>query len=365
MSNKRDKDQDFPTLAQWERPVGPVCLLQFFTLGGVVTVLEVVLLGVADSGEGYWLDALGLHLCLVGALAAATWLSRGDRLLYNMLWVLTIGTAFLGGLGSFGAVAAMGLLLIFRRSAIPYQQWYRELFPDLFENPVQEMAERLRRQGEQVGEGVIPFHDVMQFGSLREKQAVVSMINQHFHPAFAPILRMAFRDPNNALRVQAASVMTLIEETFLKKSMALEQEVEGGAHDPDLLLRYARHYDEYAYTGLLDPERERENRAKAVQAYRQVLSVRFGDLPARLALGRIMIREGQVEGAAALMEETFELGMVSEPMLLWYFESLFRLGRFDELERVILEHGRTFMEGERYAHNVLEALQLWCVPCRP
>lgn len=335
----------------------------FFSLSLLVLGVEGLLWWKISTEEMSWTLVLILHGTLSILLMGLTWVSWGNPILTNMMAVLTITTICLGVIGAFGTTVSMILFFHFRRSAVPFEEWYRELFPDIQENRAHEMAERLRQSVGEVDGAVIPFNDIMLYGSLRDKQAVVSMINQNFQPVLAPILRLAFRDKNNSLRVQAASVITKIEESFLAKTMRLEQEAKEHPQDVSVLLRYARHFDDYTFTGLLDPERERDNRIKATETYHRILALHPEESAARLALSRIMIRQGHLIDAASLIEETFAMGQITQPMLLWYFETLFLLKRYDDLERTIHEYGPRFMDEERYSVTVLETVKLWCVPC--
>ncbi|MEO5334887.1 MAG: tetratricopeptide repeat protein, partial [Magnetococcus sp. YQC-5] len=172
------------------------------------------------------------------------------------------------------------------------------------------------------------------------------------------------RDSNNALRVQTAAVIARIEGVYMETSMQLEVDKQKSPADKDVLLRYARHFDDYAFTGLLDHERERENRLKATNAYRHLINLHPDHADASLGLARIMIRTGQWAEAAVVLEKSLATGQVTPSMLMWYFDVLFHLKRYDDLERTLLAHVDLVVHKGQQPQHILDALNLWCSSCQ-
>ncbi|MBF0161482.1 MAG: hypothetical protein HQL88_04260 [Magnetococcales bacterium] len=337
---------------------------RLFLLSLLAVAVEGALMRLLDTGGLNGMQALALHGSLVTLLLRVTWLERNGPVQANLLSVLTVSTAFLGIIGATGALVTLFLFLYFRRTATPFEEWYRELFPDEEQTAARTAHQLLSKEEKRRDGRVVPFKQVMLYGSLQEKQAVVAMINQRFRPAFAPVLRQAFRDSNNALRVQTASVLARIEGEYMEKSMQLELEKQKNPADTRVLLRYARHFDDYAFTGLLDHERERENRIKATQAYQHLLGLRPDHVDARLGLARIMIRAAQWAAAAVLLEEALAMGQVTPSILVWYFDVLFHLKRYDDLERTLLAHFDLVVHKGHQPQHILDVLHLWGSSCR-
>src|SRR5262249_37068177 len=149
----------------------------------------------------------------------------------------------------------------------------------------------------------LPLIDVLTFGTHAQKQALLTMVMSDFKPAFASVLRAALNDANNAIRVQAATGITKIENDFMSRAMALSRFVADEPDNSELLKKIARHFDDYAYIGLLDPDREKDCREKALQYYNRYLALSPGDRGARIAVGRILIRDHQFEQAVHWFEQ--------------------------------------------------------------
>ena len=129
---------------------------------------------------------------------------------------------------------------------------------------------------------------------------------------------------------------------------------------PAARLALARLYDDYAFTGLLDPERESSYRALALDAYRAYLDVRADDVGVLLSVGRLMLRERRFADAIEWLERAFRSGMPSSKEAVWYMECLFHLGRFGELREMAHRfHPDRQDDDPRLPDAVVDALSLW------
>ena len=183
-------------------------------------------------------------------------------------------------------------------------------------------------------EQVVPFVDVIDHGA--QKQIAIGLMSRQFQPSFAPALRAALNDPDNSIRIQAATAITNIENRFQTRSESLEDRggSAGGTAGPksqQYLLELAQHYDQYAFTGLLDPDRERRNREQALAAYRSYLEATPDDLGASVAVGRLLMRNGQVNEAVEWLGAARSRLGASLRIDTWYMEGLYALRRYREV----------------------------------
>src|SRR5690349_12326341 len=168
---------------------------------------------------------------MLAHLAGSTALALVAMILYRCggrdpaFFLFVISTVLMGPLGvAAGSVAAL-LRWIFAQGATPFEQWYASLFPHLETSPMRALYDRLVVRGGGPGprSSVAPFLDVMVLGTVKQKQAVITMIADEFQPIFAPALREALSDPEPSIRVQAATASARIENQFLERLMALEE----------------------------------------------------------------------------------------------------------------------------------------------
>ncbi len=311
-----------------------------------------VTVGWAAAGHGTVLLALGLWVFLC---------SRAHWDLHIPM-LLTITTAVMGLFGALGSVCVLGLLPLFRRHSKSFEEWHSILFPAEIMTSTEALTEhitRTYRDQDSIQPEVTPFVDVLTSGSTDQKLNMISLVVKHFRPILAPVLRMALNDPNNAIRVQAATAMSLIEEEFTKRTLGIEMAAMTKPDHPVTLKTLARHYDNYALTGILDDERERENQNKAIQAYQKYLGFKSDDIEARLAIGRILLKSQSFAEANAWFEKCLKDGFDTFDIILGYMEGLFHAGRFQDLRELARSHYAEMTSADILPAGVVEAIKLW------
>jgi len=306
-----------------------------------------------------WWAPLGAHVAIVSALCIWGRYSPGMRADVRIPMLLIVGTAALGPVGAAGTLITMLLARLFMRNAKPFEEWYQALFPESTDGAGSELLNEAALADLDNPAAFVPFAEVLEFGSFQQKQAMITLINRSFRPAFGSILKRALTDPNNAIRVQAATAMNRIEATLHARTLELTRRVNENPEDADALAALARHYDAHVYSSILDPRREEETRGRALDAYRAYLAVRPGDRVAQIALSRLLLRGGQYEEAAGSLEKAIADGSAAEQAELWYMESLYMLGRFAELRAYARPRRERLASAAGLSPVAVEAVQLW------
>jgi len=343
------------------------------TMGTSRRWLTMLLLGGAAAAEGWlghqllqrpgdFLQLLPVHAATAAATAICAVLlyRRGERSPLFLLFVVSL--IFLGPVCIPGIAVAALLRRGFAWRASPFAEWYDALFPPQETNPTRALYERIVLRGGGPGERstVAPFVDVMALGSVREKQSVIALMAENFQPAFAEALRTALNDQEAAVRVQAAATVAHIENRFLQRAMALEQQSARSPDDPHLLLSLARLYDEQASTGLLDEGRARETAMRALSLYSRAIELRRGpaDPAATEAIGRLLLQLDHPQEALDVLTSVIGQPAVSPSTIGRYLECLFRLRRFDAL-RAACRHFCRPTGLVALPDEVLDAARLW------
>lgn len=298
------------------------------------------------------------HIAVAVSLCLYAWsLARKDQDLRLSLMLVSF-TVFLGPLGGIATLAVVAMTSRFSSTARRFEEWYGDLFPE--EAKRDDILDRLANENASGKDSVTPLIDVLNFGTHSQKQALITLMASNFRPAFAKVLKTALDDANNAIRVQAATAITRIEADFMRHTLEWTRAVEAQPNDADVLRSIARHYDDYAYIGLLDPARESECRAKALAYYKRYIQLAPSDREARLAVGRILLRGGDYGRGAAWFEEIENLETArSAEGSMWYMESLFHSGRLDQLRTLISEREVAPDASGNFPVEVLETLKLW------
>lgn len=289
----------------------------------------------------------------------AKWIGR--RIRRNQLaWFLFAATAGLGPAGPFTAIVTGLLLLVFHRDWFDFQAWYASLFPVETQSRVTQLYELLlRRQRQQRGTGVESFADVLSGHDSAKKRLVIGLLTRHFRPGFAPALKQALTDTDPSVRTQAATAVATIEGRFLARVQYLNRKVRERPRSFKRRQQLARHYDDYAFTGLLDAERERDNRIRALEGYQEALAVRPREPALWLAIGRILVREHRHAAAAEWFAVAETRGLLSPDMMLWQMEALFQLGRYERVRTAMNEYRQRFKADGKHPPQLPGVLNLW------
>jgi len=324
-------------------------------------VLALVLLAAESAllvaaSRGWTLEiVLATHVLL--SAAAGFWMCHPRRRPTRYAILLCVATAAFGPLGPPGVLLTMVLERYHARAATGLEEWHAMLFPRAQPHDHQELWRRIgQRASDRPAEHqVTPFLDVLAFGSVPQRQAVIAIIAQQFHPAFALALRAALRDEHNVVRVQAATAIARLENQFLERTMELEAAVRETPDDPDLILALASHYDDQAFAGLLDSRREQDCRVKAHEGYERYLRLRPKDPPVEFRLARLQLRRGLAVDAAPRFRSLVDAGHPGAG--LWLMESLFAQRRFHELREAASAPGG--LAASMMTPEVSATLELW------
>jgi tetratricopeptide (TPR) repeat protein len=325
-------------------------------MAAAIGLIEFAITWLLLHGRMRVIDAAAGHAMVVALIAGQLLLFIKWRRDLRLTMILLAFTLALGPLGPAATLLTAVMTFIFAREAKPFEAWYRTLFPDSEDDS--SFFEGMRSQQSDPQTSIMPLIDVLTFGSHDQKQALLNLITANFRPAFAQVLKTALNDNNNAIRVQAASAITKIENEFMGRALELTRRAQEHPDDPEAITSIARHYDDYAYIGLLDIDREKDCRKNAIDYYRHYLTLEPTNVKTRIAIGRILVRERRYEEAVEWFEQSSLPDETTEGAV-WYVESLFRAGKFEKLRTFVTNNWKRFQDGAALPLEVAEAIRLW------
>jgi hypothetical protein len=315
-----------------------------------------VLLLLLDPAVPAWQPAVA-HACGVALLMGWWWMLRRHKLDGPMAALTLVSTAILGPLGYFGAAFSAISRQIFggacSRQLDDFFLWLSgEVKPDAAAELYRDLILGREQPGRQMINTTIV--DLLRWGTPDEKYKMMATLARSFRPELAPALRFALTSSDPTIRIQAAALVAKIEKQFTQRWVALRSQVNDNPHEPERYFALARHLDEYAYTGILDPLRERGIRVEAAGFFRTYLATENGDRDARLFLGRLLTRLGEYSDAVSCLEPVLD----DERARSWYCQSLYGLGHFDRL-RQLLQGKSSSSADDLAATKITGAQHLW------
>lgn len=305
-----------------------------------------------------------LHMALTSVAGIYAYIAyqREEDSRFGLL--LLIAGLCMGAFGTLGVVLSWLMTWFYRRYAMTFRLWFVSIFPRIAPTLPEATYTGIvsGRDESDKPYSVIPFMDVMIVGTETQKREALSKMTSRFDPRFAPAIKRALSDPSNAIRVQAATSMARIENQYLARSMEIEHVLRAQPNEPDVLIAVARHYDDYAFTGLLDEEFERANRDRALAMYERYYRLQPDNAEARLQIGRLLVRSGRLQEARDWFRQTVKDGKQTPAMMSWYLESLYRLKAFDELRQTASHCMGEWKENMPFSSALSDAIRMWAEP---
>lgn len=253
------------------------------------------------------------------------------NLLYPLLLLVLTLCAGPFGLGTFLLTALLEPL--FSLFATQKNTWLESLFPKTNITPFEEIIQRIGSRWDDYGHlnEASSFKNLFTYGSLLDKQTVLDTIATDFDPQYAPLLKEALNDSQNAVRIQAAAISTKIDNDFDKELKKLQKLHQESQDDLNTLLRLAEHTEAYTFAGVLDDLRQKEIAAIAVKYYRAYFQVNPESKNIWLAIGRLLFYQKDYADFILWYREGKKKFKILPTILhSWYLESLYKLGRYDE-----------------------------------
>jgi tetratricopeptide (TPR) repeat protein len=310
-------------------------------------------------------DSLGMFALIHLLLSVGTYFfakaqdkADGDPRFAYLLLVMAL---VLGPLGALGTLATALLVGFYSRVSLSFKEWFATLFPDRKVPKLEQMYDDIILGRDENGKSysVQSFTDVMTVGSDVQKRTALSRMTAAFRPDFSPAFKLALQDTSPTVRVHAATAITKIENMFYDRLVKLQTLSEHYPKRAEVKRALALHYDDYAFTGLLDPYRESQNRERAHAVYLEYLAQNPSDTLVRQNIGRLLVRSGKVREAADWFKACIDEGHVTDAIKLWYFECLFNAGEFQRLRDAVFTLPLNVAVLEKDKPELAEALLLW------
>lgn len=225
---------------------------------GSVVVSELLGLPVA------WLVAV--HCGVVAGLVL--WLvrleRRGDDL--RLALVLVLATLVAGPIGATLSLLSLPLAGWRPAKAALLDAWYRRIAEAAaVDDAARVAADVATGRAIDISAAVPrPFAEVVQSGTLAERQTALGLIARKFHPEYSGALDAALRSAEPVVRVQAAAVAAKVRRDLQARVRALVDEAGPGGAEPRRAMLIAAELSSSLRSGLLD-EGDRIRAAEVVR----------------------------------------------------------------------------------------------------
>lgn len=302
-------------------------------------VLVIAIVAALGDTLLWWMGAAGhlplsvvfvLHLLLSVIIACTIFLLVYAR---GALLMIASGVLFMGPFGAAGAVAMVLFAAV--SDDTDFKSYRLALGPKGQEDfmPVQRMGARSDRN-------LMSFHDVMRWGTRKEKQTALRRMVEHYSPAFASALKLAMHDPTSEIRSEAGAaaeaILTGLEaraRTAFEKAAEANDKVRSRA-----LADYGDAEQAIVRCGLASTQRVDRARSAALGAYGEARRIDPDWITLRLKTAKALFESGATVEAARESSAALEGDDPSGTALGIHLETLFALGRFADIRRILAEN---------------------------
>lgn len=302
-----------------------------------------------------------VHLVVVNGCVAISLLYAHFKCDLRFCVYLTILTASLGPFGAFVSMLTAILYAFLSRTSENIKDFFASLFPDTHSDASAELYERIMHGLDKYDEDYnpLPFMDVIEFGTEKQKRLAIEKILRFFRPEFSPSLLKALDDPSNGIRVLAATAVSTLDRHFFERYLILQKEIKENPNNFKLTLQFAIHCDQYAQSQILDEGRLDKMVSNAVQGYQKIVKEDPKNIYIIGNLARLYVRYGNAASAKELLEPLINtLDEIPSEISKWYMAALFKMERFDLLRQFSIANSE-LAEQPTTAHDVKELILAW------
>jgi hypothetical protein len=246
----------------------------------------------------------------------------------SLLFALMITLA--GPFGAFCSALTLFFYSRYSRVSMNFMDWFSALYPEEETEENLQVYDRILLGLENTGthQQVEPFQDIIANGTAAQKQAAIIKMTRYFTPAYAPLLRQALDDAENAVRVHAATALAKLDRDYLQNYLRLEKTWTNDPKENAITRELAALCDNYASSGIAEPASEQAYRRKAIGYYEKLES----GADVSLTLARLYRQTGQLEKSRSCLEDQLHSSTMHSPELMEsYLETLYQMENFKHM----------------------------------
>ena len=330
----------------------------------VLLVVESILTHALYNGLIGLSFGLILHILVMAVCIGWIWVRSLLGQNINIPVFALIIISLTGPMGALTILIIIFAMSLTKRASTPFSEWYYSLFPDADESDVDALYDRLYHGLDDFSDktNVVSFQDVIKLGTYRQKQEVISKIVNHYNPDFAETLQVAINDPQNAVRVQAATAISKVLDNYANLYDKLIEARQKYPKNHKVLVNLARHTYYYALCGLLDEQRTQMLLEESQEYFKEYLDLYPNDTSALYHQGSILLKQKKYNFALDSMIQCFqniESENIAPGMLETYLNALFKLGKYDEIKSAVITWLPRLNPSDKKTLEVSEALSVW------
>jgi tetratricopeptide (TPR) repeat protein len=309
-----------------------------------------------------YLSALLIHLACILVAGLYVWYAIAKDYGGSYAALLSIVLTVTGIIGVGGMIITLTLGFFLSKKSQSFAQWFYQFYFDTRKNEPEELCDNFVYNIDLSWRDydISPFKDILQYGTDDQKRRALAKMMKRFQPAFGPLMLKALtEDKSNLVRVQAATTINKIKNRFFEIISRLKVLKNEFPDSPEILISLGTAYDDLAYSGILDPDQQEENRKEALYWYTQYKNQKNSNHDISLLIGRIHLRNKEYASALGYFEQALEKNRNDLRIWARYAECLFHLKMFDRLEKESVEYYPKFVDNPAFPNEIISVVRAW------
>ena len=280
---------------------------------------------------------------------------------------ILIETTVAGPMGSLTAVISMIFYIIFITKKIFLEKKFEQLHPEIHQSISEKVFSKVMWDTPSESVKTEPFGDILKYGTIKEKQNALIKIKKYFKPEFAPFLQIGVEDRDNSIRVQAAAIITSLEEKLMQNYQQFEIQLSDNEFSPMLVRDYFRTYISYAKTGLINIDKYNDIMDDLTSKMFSFInnssdeenSIKIVDM---IYLANIYLLTGKPEQAYELLHEKgihIRNFPRSPKALKLYLNAAFELKKYSEIREYLALNKDLLIKRTKQNQEIISLLNFW------
>lgn len=336
-------------------------LIQLIVMS-VITVIEFLLLYYVAKNFLSLPAGFILHLVVIVLSALALTKLRIKMFNKRSSWIFLTIALFLGPLGCMMVTLSFIGYLLLRIIEKEQKNPLKHLMPEENETESQRLFERVIYGQDVYNPEKLPliYHDVLAFGTEKQKREVIERMLRHFRSEFSLLLKQALNDQANSIRVIAATAVTRIDKQYDDDCKKLEKKYQRDPKNLHSILTLAKQCQEYASLEFIDIERQKKLNNRALELFQEGQKIAPEDINIATVIAEYHIQQKEYKEAFAIlnpfMEKSVEIGISA---LKCYLSSLFLLKEYEEIRSLCKKYQLDIFDNPLELDTMLYLLVLW------
>jgi hypothetical protein len=294
----------------------------------------------------------GITICIIAAIIMNTSI--------KFYAFILLETAVAGPIGSLIAIMTMLFYLIFTRRQISLEEKFAMLHPKYEQSVSDRVFNEVLWDTPHQSVYTEPFGDIIKYGNIREKQEVLIKIKKYFRPDFAPLLFVAVNDSNNSIRVQAAAIITNIEEKLMISYRKMEKQIAEKKTSPTLIKDFFKKYLEHVETGILDSRKHQGFIKKLIEKMEDYIENNKNDINALVNLGKMYLLINCPEKVLKIFYNIDTNTSYHTPdAIIIYLKAAYLTKQYSLIRTFLIKHKDTIMHKIDNNEEIIAILNTW------